>query len=863
MRTQYTSLVQVGIQAAPRPERVYVGRHSRDSSTGSSTGSDTSAPSGDREPAGLQPGVCSQQSAISSIDCQIAGEALELFVTCLSLRQNLISRLYELPSVQDFIIDTLLGSPSATVRQEAADQFHRLSKIKLVSRSLSMSGEAAPGFSSNSPKHFLIQLLLKTPVPLWMPSCKARSASHQLTSQCGEYFELRCRLLQGLSLAEQELAGARAATMVEDEISWLFNFSPCSAAAGDRDGVLLAGHIKLLKALLSCQGVDRREVGRAVIPQFVSTYLFPASKLISEGGLTKEITKTAAKDVCPLLDTKEARAAGYSLLIELCCGSADNLELVGRELVALHHTYDSNMVREHQYEYEPPTDRRAKSNFVGLKNAGATCYMNSVLQQLFTVPGVAEQVMSVETETVEEESVFYQLQSVFGHLQESKLQHFVPEKFWKCFKLWGQPVNVREQQDAFEFFTQIVDQVDEYLHSEKKEKIFSKKFEGVFSDQKICDGCPHRYEREQSFMALNLTVKSNNLQESLAEFVKGELLEGDNAYFCEKCSVKRNTNKRMCIKSLPQTLVIQLKRFHYDWETNRALKFDDYFEFPWILDMGPYTAEGIAAKEDNEKFQSKLSPGLRLNSQLNKEVSHIYDLVGIVVHSGQASAGHYYSFIKERRGNSVINANKNKWFKFNDTSVEEFEMNEENLKAECFGGKFKVKKKEGSSLPEERQRYWNGYILFYESRNDHVVPRSPKKSFSGTSSHRRSGAGQMMRRLTMPPRISEPGGQGAKEARESLSQLTDLLEKGEKKGIFTAARMPPTIERAIREENLRFMQNRDVYCEDYNRFIYDLATVNTYKGRAGDQYRDLSVQSVQLSVMFLFNTYYHLKRRKR
>ena len=176
------------------------------------------------------------------------------------------------------------------------------------------------------------------------------------------------------------------------------------------------------------------------------------------------------------------------------------------------------------------------------------------------------------------------------------LQYYVPDKFWKCFKLWGQPVNVREQQDAFEFFTQIVDQIDEYIASERKEKIFSKKVEGVFSDQKLCEGCPHRYEREQTFMALNLTVKSNNLQDSLDQFVKGELLEGDNAYYCEKCAVKRNTIKRMCIKSLPSNLVIQLKRFHYDWESNRALKFDDYFQFPWVLDMGPYTAEGIANK---------------------------------------------------------------------------------------------------------------------------------------------------------------------------------------------------------------------------------------------------------------------------
>ena len=34
----------------------------------------------------------------------------------------------------------------------------------------------------------------------------------------------------------------------------------------------------------------------------------------------------------------------------------------------------------------------------------------------------------------------------------------------------------------------------------------------------------------------------------LFQFVKGELLEGDNAYFCEKCHEKRNAIKRMCIR---------------------------------------------------------------------------------------------------------------------------------------------------------------------------------------------------------------------------------------------------------------------------------------------------------------------------
>ena len=49
--------------------------------------------------------------------------------------------------------------------------------------------------------------------------------------------------------------------------------------------------------------------------------------------------------------------------------------------------------------------------------------------------------------------------------------------------------------------------------------------------------------------------------------------------------------------------------------------------------MEPYTAEGLASREKDQHASPK----------------QLYDLAGIVVHSGQASAGHYYSFIKDKR----------------------------------------------------------------------------------------------------------------------------------------------------------------------------------------------------------------------
>ena len=49
----------------------------------------------------------------------------------------------------------------------------------------------------------------------------------------------------------------------------------------------------------------------------------------------------------------------------------------------------------------------------------------------------------------------------------------------------------------------------------------------------------------------------------------------------------------MCIKSLPPVLVIQLKRFGYDWEAGRALKFDDHFEVMYTTSVYNCTMEWL------------------------------------------------------------------------------------------------------------------------------------------------------------------------------------------------------------------------------------------------------------------------------
>ncbi len=62
-----------------------------------------------------------------------------------------------------------------------------------------------------------------------------------------------------------------------------------------------------------------------------------------------------------------------------------------------------------------------------------------------------------------------------------------------------------------------------------------------------------------------------------------------------------------------------------------------------------------------------------------------------------------------------------------------------------------------------------------------------------------------------------------KRSSDSFVELTDLVHKGEKQGIFTN-KMPASIQQVVREENLCFMKNRDVYDTDYFRFVKKLVT---------------------------------------
>ena len=335
--------------------------------------------------------------------------------------------------------------------------------------------------------------------------------------------------------------------------------------------------------------------------------------------------------------------------------------------------------RPSSWKLEPEDISRNK--YVGLKNMSSTCYMNSIVQQFFMIPMFRETILSIPNPN--NNTVLYQLQLLFSALKTYESEYYNPKPFVVKSEL-----DFYEQRDADEYYGQFIDKIENdirNLYIEKNDtnpyKDLFKFFFGikVIDELKFVD-CGHKRYNEFYYNNIQLEIKGfKNIEDSFKNYCKTEIMDGDNKINCEICNIKRTCHKRQMFKSLPNILVIALKRFEFDYDTMERIKLNSYFNFPFELDMKDYLIE-----DNNEKNTS-------------------YELTGITIHDGMADFGHYYDLIK---------APDNNWYKFNDRKVKFFD--EDDIPKEAFGEQFsegKIKKEEDND--EEN----NAYILIYTKKN--------------------------------------------------------------------------------------------------------------------------------------------------
>lgn len=73
------------------------------------------------------------------------------------------------------------------------------------------------------------------------------------------------------SASEMEQLQIGPAAMLEDEISWLDNFEPTwtnELETSEADNILLAGHLRLIKTLLSLCGSEKEQFGQPLFRLF-------------------------------------------------------------------------------------------------------------------------------------------------------------------------------------------------------------------------------------------------------------------------------------------------------------------------------------------------------------------------------------------------------------------------------------------------------------------------------------------------------------------------------------------------------------------------------------------------------------------
>lgn len=312
----------------------------------------------------------------------------------------------------------------------------------------------------------------------------------------------------------------------------------------------------------------------------------------------------------------------------------------------------------------------------GLKNDNSVCYLNSLLQCLFSSPDLTRNVLD-EEDNIEEHkennkqhiTVYYTLIStIIKHPsfteEPDRLMKVDPKAFKQVFIKSSELFTLGMQEDADEFLVTALDKLHEdiktsvdlqsdliNIHPERDANLYqhiqnyrhnysfiTRLFHTQTSTKTKCSNCGHDNKRYDMCFQIYLEPPSVrcHLYDCLNKMRVPELLED---YKCDTCKQKNTTTKVVTPSILPCYLTFVLKRFggrQHVAQVECPLSNLDLTEF---MDS-----------QDRQSF-------IRLNK--NKYNKFVYNLYGAVFHVGGMMGGHYYAIC--RRGNQ--------WYLFNDEQV--------------------------------------------------------------------------------------------------------------------------------------------------------------------------------------------------
>ncbi|XP_034712604.1 ubiquitin carboxyl-terminal hydrolase 37-like [Etheostoma cragini] len=290
---------------------------------------------------------------------------------------------------------------------------------------------------------------------------------------------------------------------------------------------------------------------------------------------------------------------------------------------------------------------------LGFPNLARTCYMNSILQGLLTITDFIQDICNQE--------------SVWSSLPNSELlRGFVKIKLSRCtrskavkkqaltaFKRTVAEFNSEfeddRQKDAHEFLSCVLNQLrcvsaDLQAEAFKKGCSYTCPVDANITFQMLstrtCNGCGMQSTRKEDYINLSLDlVPGGTVSQCLQDYLKENQLE----YQCE-CGAETSSQQGSFL-TLPNALIIQLKRFNYTECLDLEIKINSHIT---------------------------LSRQLVLNteSSASEQTPSCYSLMSIVSHLG--SSAHFGHYICDgAHGDEKPQDMSDNWLTYNDKDVRE------------------------------------------------------------------------------------------------------------------------------------------------------------------------------------------------
>ncbi|KAK2624650.1 hypothetical protein QTJ16_005843 [Diplocarpon rosae] len=354
--------------------------------------------------------------------------------------------------------------------------------------------------------------------------------------------------------------------------------------------------------------------------------------------------------------------------------------------------------------FERSRSIRSQTDYVGLRNLSNTCYLNSLFTQLFmNVPFREFMLNSPVADGGASQKLLFETQNLFSYMQNSLRRFVDPVNLASSIRTYDETqIDVHVQMDVDEFYNLLFDRWESQILAPEAKTTFKSFFGGQLVQQVKSKECSHISERLESFSAIQCDIKGKStLKQSLEAYVEGEVMEGDNKYKCSTCDRHVNAVKRACLKDVPDSLIFHLKRFDYNLRTMIRSKINDHFSFPKTIDMRPYKVDYLMNSSEDIP-------------------EDVFELVGVLVHSGTAESGHYYSFIRERPSTG----DRENWVEFNDECVSPWDPSR--MESACFGGPDYQCQPDSNNNPFDKS--YSAYMLFYQRSSVLEVQKTVMKN---------------------------------------------------------------------------------------------------------------------------------------